>query len=90
MYKNEEESPVITKIHERLDKLEELSADMKEIKEWIATVVRMTLLMEIVGDFLTKWAWRMGKLLVGFGVVWAALRLGLNDLKEFLLRYPFK
>ncbi len=67
---------MIAAIHKRLDALEEISSDMKEIKEWIATVVRMTLIIERVGDFMIKWAWRFVKFFSAVGAVWAMMKLG--------------
>lgn len=50
------EDPVIVAIHERLDKLEDISSDIAEIKEWIATVVKVTRMLEVIGCFCSRWA----------------------------------
>ena len=61
------DDPVINAIHKRLDKLEEMQASLHRIEEWIATVVRMNMIIEVVGDFLMRWAKRV--MWVGGGVV---------------------
>jgi len=76
--------PVTTAIHMRLDALEELSNDMKEIKEWIATVVKVTRALEIIGGFITKWTLGMAKVSIACGVVWASIKLGGHEFVELL------
>lgn len=75
----------IAAIHDRLDTLESLSHDMREIKEWIATVVKVTRLFEIMGCFMTKWAVRLGKIIVAIAAVWAFIRHGIDELKVFFV-----
>lgn len=77
-------SPEITAIHDRLDKLEEISDDMKEIKEWIATVVKVTRFFEVAGCFLGRWAVIWLKFTAAIGFTWAAFKLGMGDILIWL------
>lgn len=84
VYERRKDDPVIVAIHDRLTTLESLSADMKEIKEWIATVVRMTLIIETVSDFIMKWIWRFVKFFAAVGSVWAIFKLGTTEALSYL------
>ena len=45
----------IVAIHDRLDKLETIADDLREIKEWIDTVMIVTRFLEMAGCFISKW-----------------------------------
>lgn len=84
------EDPVIVSIHDRLDRLEDISDDLREIKEWIATVVKVTRMFEIAGNFAAKWAILFGKIAAGTAIGWAAFKYGaestFSKLREFLIK----
>lgn len=67
---------MISSIHDRLDKLEEISSDMKEIKEWIATVVKVTHMFEVAGCFMAKWSAIWLKIGGAIVVTYAAIKYG--------------
>lgn len=73
------EDPVIVAIHVRLDRLEDISADLSEIKEWIGTVVKVTRMLELTGNFLTRWAVLWLKLTGAIGFVWITFKYGLVE-----------
>ena len=84
------EDPVIIAIHERLDKLEDISATLARIEDWIATVTKVTRLLEIVGCFIEKWSIRFLKIGAVLGMVWASFKIGITDIKDFIRWILFK
>ena len=69
----------IDDIHLRLDKIEDLSNDFKEIKEWIATVVKVTQLLEILGCFMAKWAASLGLFAGAVASIYISIKTGIKD-----------
>ncbi len=76
--------PVIVAIHERLDKLEEIQASMHRIEEWIASVVRMNMIIEAFGDFIMRWSRRL--IWIGGACVtaWVTLKFGVLEGLSFV------
>lgn len=70
------EDPIIVDIHTRLNKLEDISSDLAEIKEWIATVIKVTRGLEVIGCFTARWAVLFGKIGAGAAIGWAAFKYG--------------
>ncbi len=73
------EDPVIVAIHSRLDKLEDISGDLREIKEWIATVVKVTRGLEVVGCFMSRMVVVCVKVTAGVAILWAAVKFGMAE-----------
>lgn len=76
----------IDKIHERLNNLESISDTLHRIEEWISTVVKVTRMLEIIGDFITRWGVRFGKLAAATAAVWLCIKGCASDLRGFFLR----
>ena len=73
-------------IHGRLDKLESISETLNRIEEWISTVVKVTRMLEVFGDFITRWGVRFGKLAAATAAVWLCLKGCISDVRGFFLR----
>lgn len=73
------DDPIIDGIHNRLDTLEDLAADIREIKSWIDTVVKMTKVMEWLVTTGSKVAWACMKITLFFGVLWASLKISTTE-----------
>lgn len=71
----------IDKIHERLDNLESISETLHRIEEWISTVVKVTRILEVIGDFITRWGVRFGKLAAATAAVWLCIKGCAADVK---------
>ncbi len=77
-------SPEIVAIHERLDKLEDISSDIQEIKEWIATVVKVTRGLEVIGCFMSRWAMVWLKITAAIAFTWAYVKYGVIEGGQWL------
>lgn len=76
----------IDKIHGRLDNLESISESLHRIEEWISTVVKVTRIMEVIAEFVTRWAVRLGKLAAATAAVWLCIKGCAADVKALLIR----
>lgn len=77
--------PVIDAIHDRLDTLEELAEDIRQIKEWIATVVKVMKAMEFFGHTFSRIAVVIAKISFGCSLIWLSIQMGIHDLTTFVM-----
>ena len=77
----------IAGIHDRLDKLEDISSDIATIKEWMETCTKVFRGMEILGCFIGKWAVRFGKIGAGIAIGWASFKYGMQGVWDVIRGY---
>ena len=80
------EDPIISDIHTRIGRLEEVAEDIKEIREWMFTVTRVFRVFEMAGCFMSKWAIRIGKLAAATAAVWLCIKGCASDVRAIFLR----